>query len=96
MTNRFQCELNALRELVPSARKSAGEYKPLLTRREGSLVRTEIIDQAAQRNCDGNRTYSRGSCFRTREEAIFRAAEVKEFRIAECFVRASRHNVEIA
>lgn len=95
MTHPLQREFEALKLLVPSARKSLGEYKPLLTRREGSLVRTEVLAKARARNLDGNKTYARGTVFATRKDAIAYAEETKLARIDDCLLRAQKYNVAL-
>lgn len=88
MTHALQRELDALKLLTPSARKSLGEYKPLLMRKEGALRWTEVLARAAARNVDGNKTFARGTVFKTREEAIAYAEEIKQVRIYDCLRRA--------
>lgn len=95
MSHPLQRELTANRMLVPSARKSLGEYKPILSRNEGVLVRTEVLARAASRNIDGNKTFARGLVFKTREEAVAFAQEIKQARINDCLRRAERCGIII-
>ena len=87
----FEKELSAHRETEPSARKSLGEYKPILQRREGRLIRTEVLARAS---CPGNK-FARGLVFKTRDEAVAYAAEVKQQRIDDCIARATRQGVTL-
>lgn len=95
MIHPLQRELDALKLSSASARKSLGEYKPLLERKEGALLRTEILARAAARNIDGNKTFARGVVFKTREEAIAYAEEIKQVRINDCLRRARKYGIDI-
>lgn len=87
----FEQELAAHRATEPSARKSLGEYKPILQRREGSLVRTEVLARASY---PGHK-FARGLMFATREEAVAYAEEVRQQRIDDCIARAKKHGVTL-
>lgn len=95
MSHYLQRELDAHRATTPSARKSLREYKPLLVRKEGCLVRTEVLARAEPRNIDGNKTYARGLVFPTRAEAIAYAAEIKQTRIDDCLSRAKKFGIDV-
>ena len=96
MSHYLQRELDAHRAATPSARKSLGEYKPLLVRTGVPAgLRTEVLARAEPRNIDGNRTYARGRVFPTRAEAIAYAAEIKQTRIDECLSRAKKSGIDV-
>jgi|SRR5687768_4017823 len=82
---------------VPSARKSLGEFKPVMIYLVGpnKTKRTEVLAMANQHNVDGNRTYERGWTFQTREEAVKFAEGIKQFRIEECVARAKKYGFDI-
>lgn len=96
--NRLQSELNDLRGLVASARKSFNEYKPILTWVQNGRKRTEVLGRAVKVDELGNfhQTFARGVIFTDRQEAIRYAEVTKQIRIDNCFARAKRCGLDIS
>lgn len=96
--NRLQSELNDLRGLVASARKSFNEYKPILTWVQNGKKRTEVLAPAVRVDEFGrfHQTFARGVIFTDRQEAIRYAEDTKQVRIDDCFARAKKYGYDIS
>lgn len=90
----FQRELDALRLVSASARKSFTEYKPILvhpSNRTEVLGRAVVVDELK----NFHQTFSRGTIFNNREDAVAYAEATKQLRINDVIARAARYGFEL-